>query len=377
MSNLAAPSSATGPGITSASFSLAAPRNPGPNADGDLVITCDIPESPEGETDLYASLTRPIVDRITIDASEESTEYATLIHYDPADESRVSCIAAATEAATKRLQDIYKEGSAVGSSGFLPGWLSTIQAYKEFSEDLYYGIVAKESANLAKLYPQASLSARMDLNRPIQGSLPSQLSEHIQLRKAWEHKKTMYEAVHTAGESLKSLFDLVPSSASTMYKPSEGKSELVFQSASETLSRMGDTGEFYAGQLAADIESFRHPNMATLMENNGHETAMDLREHLLCNAKGVCELSTKFEEGGMAINAYIEELLTIGKSADPGKADTEMLDEKVSETGTQDGDTVMTDPVVSEAGHQSTASSRARPMLPRDAKARGDFHYTK
>lgn len=79
----------------------------------------------------------------------------------------------------------------------------------------------------------------------------------------------------------------------------------------------------------------------------------------------------------MDINTYIERLLAIGKSADPGKPDTEMLDAQVSETGTQDGDTVMTDPVVSEAGHQSTASSRVRPMLPRDAKAQGDFHYPK
>lgn len=314
MSTLAAPSSATGPGITAASFSLAVPRKPGPNADGDLVITCDVPDSPDA--DLYTSLIRPIVDRITIDGSEESTEYARLIDYNPADATRVSCIAAATEAATKRLQNIYKEGSADGSSAFLPGWLSTIQAYKEFSEDLYHGVVGKESANLPKLYPQASLSARMDINRPVQGSLPSQLSEHIQWRKAWEHKKTMYEAVHTAGESLKSLFDLVPSNASTMFKPSEGKFGLVFQPASETLSRMEDTGEFYAGLLAADIESFSHPNMATLMEKNGHENPMDLREHLLSNAKGVCKLSTEYEEGDMDINTYIERLLAIGKSAE-------------------------------------------------------------
>lgn len=383
MSNLAAPSSATEPGITAASFRLAAPRNPGPNADGDLVITCDVPDSPDA--DLYTSLIRPIADRITIDGSEESTEYARLIDYDPADETRVSCVAAATEAATKRLQNIYKEGSADGSSEFLPGWLSTIQAYKKFSEDLYHGIVGEESGNLPKLYPRASHSVGMAFNpRPTQKSWPSKLSEHIQCRKAWEHKMIMYEAVQTAGESLKSLFKSLPNpdSASMVYTPGEEGSGLVFGSASDTLLRISNTGAFYSAQLDKDIDALKtlkHLKLAELMETNGHANTEALRDHLLSNAKEACELSTKYEEGGMDINTYIEELLTIGISADPGKPDPEMPDAQVSEngSGTQDGDTVMTDPVVSEAGDQSTVMTGTPTRFPRKAKAKAGFHYTK
>lgn len=349
----------------------------------DLVITCDVPESPEGETDLYASLIRPIVDRITIDASQLGTEYARLIAYNPADDTRVSCIAAATEAATKRLQNIYKEGSADGSSAFLPGWLSTIQAYKEFSEKLYHGIVAKESAYLPELYPQASHSVGMAFNpRPTQKSLPSKLSEHVQCRKAWEHRMTMYEAVQTAGESIKSLFKLLPNpdSASMVHTSGEEVSGLVFKSASDTLFRISNTGVFYSAQLDKDIDALKtlkHSKLAELMETNGHANTEALRDHLLSNAKGACELSTRYEEGGMDINDYIEELLAIGNSADPGKPDTEMPDAEVSETGPQDGDTIMTEPAVADAEDQSTVSSRARPMLAREAKAKADSHYTK
>jgi hypothetical protein len=337
-----ATSSAIGPGITAASFSLAVPTE---IEDGHLVITCNVPES-SLQAELYKSLTRPIhpMGRITVDTNADSTEekgctaYAALIEDNPTYDTRVPLAAKATEAAAERLQDIYTRGKANGSNLDRSGWRSTLLAFQQFNEDLYYGIVKKEDANFVKRFPQASSSAsKLESGQP---ALPLKLAEDIKTYKRWEYQIGIHRAILTAGKSLASLYKL---DSSTTYEPSIQPSGSVFMTAGATLYNKLPEGDFHSEQIDTDISSLKHPDMTDLMEKNGHADGQALRKHLLSNAEEVCGLSSEYGERNMDINTYIERLLAIGKSAHPGQPDTEMPDVEVSETE-KDGDTIMTDP---------------------------------
>lgn len=319
-----------GPTITSANFSLVIPRTA--FEDGDLVLTCDVPEcSPQA--DLYKTLTIPIgpMGELAVHIDEEHadkegcTDYTALIKPAASNlmvEARISLVAAA-----KRLREILDKGKLTGSNAFLPVWQSILLAFRKFNEELYYAIVVKECANIAKIFPQANHSVGMAFNsRPTQESLPSKITEHSQCRKAWERKTSLYGAVMTAGESLESLFDLVPNIASTMDEPSEDVPGSVFELASNRLSSIKSLGPFYTGQIRRDIEFLKRLRRPELFGGQGQANAEALRERLLSNPVEVCELSTEYEEGNMDTNLYVEKLFAIGKPAQPGDFNTEMPD---------------------------------------------------
>jgi hypothetical protein len=189
----------------------------------------------------------------------------------------------------------------------------------------------------------------------------------------------MCKAVHAAGKSINSLFELDPS---TTLNSGVQPSESIFAFAPGHLLNIGAMGSLFMRQLQEDITSLEHPNLSGLKANSGYESSKALGEHLLNNAEAVCELSDEYRTGDMIIEDFVERLLSIGKSALPGDCDTEMMDAEAqasaADTATKTVDTAMTEPVISETqtvvsttqGSTATAS-KARRDRRRKAKAKG------
>jgi hypothetical protein len=319
MSTTAGPSDVVGPGITAASFSLAVPLVA--RHEAELLITCDVPVWPP-QTDPYQSLVQPSQFRITLDADEDGcATYEDIIGVSPELVSRVTSVAEATEAAAERLREIYTTGSSDGLDGFRPGWHATVEAFQNFNEDLYTGIVRKELSNLEDIYPHAGSTAHTAFDAgSMSASLPFRLREDVQNRESLDRKVNMYKAVHAAGESLKKLSTMDPSM--TYRQPSTS----VFRSAGDSLLGLGVARATNLTQLERDVLSLKHPKLSELTDPNGHANTRALQKHirtLVTNAEAVSQLSDEFEQGKMDIDQYVERLLSFGQSEE---ADTDMAD---------------------------------------------------
>lgn len=279
----------------------------------------------------------------------------------PTDDTRVPLAAEATKAAAKRLEEIYTKGRASGSTLDRPGWQSTLLAFKQFNEDLYYGIVKKEDANFVKRFPQASSSASSKLGSG-KSALPGKLAEDIKTYKRWEYQNRMHGAILVAGKSLASLYKLDPS---TTYEPSIQPSGSVFLTAKATVFNKLPEGDFYSKQIDT--------HMSDLMENDRHADAKALREHLLSNAEEVCKLSSEYGEGNMDLSVYVERLLSIGRSAQPEDPDTNIPDAEASaaDTVTDALGSANADTVASEGGSTVARSKGRAAKLTTDPEGRG------
>jgi hypothetical protein len=323
MSTTAGPSDVVGPGITAASFSLAVPLVA--RHEAELLITCDVPVWPP-QTDPYQSLVQPSQFRITLDADEDGcATYEDIIGVSPEVVGRATSVAEATEAAAERLREIFTKGSSDGSDSFRLGWHSAVEAFQNFNEKLYTGVVEKELSNLKDIYPHAGSTAHTAFDADsMSTSLPFRLREDVQNCESLKHKVNMYKAVHAAGESLKSLSRTDPSM--TYHQP-DGS---VFKSAADKMLMLTVVRSAQSTELDRDILALKHPNLSELMDRNGHANAKDLRAHILTNVDGVSQLATEFERGQMDIDQYVERLLSIGQSEE---ADTDMAD-RVSDSAT-------------------------------------------